>query len=166
MSEDGESSPPEDKVEIWQGSGSSVPQHPSPPPPAPSDNSSVTTKAPAQKIPVVSSSELIVEEPLEPALLSSNNGSSSDTPHTSDSTSSSITTTVSPTNVTTSDGSVSVKGREQTTIVQLDSELHLFSDSDVPLILDTSHPFGYIVGRKPRRGAGRLNEKLNEKLNE
>ena len=166
MSEDGESSPPEDKVEIWQGSGSSVPQHPSPPPPAPSDSSNVSTKAPAQKIPVVSSSELIVEEPLEPALLSSNNGSSSDTPHTSDSTSSSITTTVSPTNVTMSDGSVPVKGREQTTIVQLDSELHLFSDSDVPVRLfsDTSHPFGYIVAgdRKPRRMKPRLNEKLNE----
>lgn len=112
MSEDGESSPPEDKVEIWQGSGSSVPQHPSPPPPAPSDNSSITPKAPAQKVPVVSSSELIVEEPLEPTLLSSNNGSSSDTPHTSDSTSSSITTTVSPTNVTMSDESDLLKGRQ------------------------------------------------------
>lgn len=112
MSEDGENSPPEDKVEIWQGSGSSVPQHPSPPPPAPSDSSSVPTKTPVQKIPAVSSSELIVEEPLEPTVLSSNNESSSDTPHTSDSTSSSITATVSPANVTVSDESVSLKGKQ------------------------------------------------------
>lgn len=121
MSEDGESSPPEDKVQTWQGSGPSVPQHPSPPPPAPSDSSSVSTKAPAQKAPSMSSSELIVEEPLEPALLSSNNGSSSDTPHTSESTSSSITT-----NVTMADESVLLKGRQtrqQTEVIQFHSEV-------------------------------------------
>lgn len=165
MSEDGESSPPEDKVEIWQGSGPSVPQHPSPPPPAPSDNSSIPPKAPAQKVPVVSSSELIVEEPLEPTLLSSNNGSSSDTPHTSDSTSSSITTTVSPTNVTMADESNkrnhgSLKGRQQMTVAPFDSSSEIATDEESH---DARHSgkiykFGVVSSRKMKLRSRSRNE--------
>ncbi|XP_035221479.1 probable ubiquitin carboxyl-terminal hydrolase FAF-X isoform X2 [Stegodyphus dumicola] len=113
MSEDGESPPPEDKVQTWQGNGPSIPQHPSPPPPAPSDSTGPIPKTPTQRLPVLSSSELIVEEPVEPSFMSSNNGSSSDTQHTSDSTSSSITTTVSPTNVTLSEEGVQSQLRKQ-----------------------------------------------------
>ncbi|GFR25313.1 probable ubiquitin carboxyl-terminal hydrolase FAF-X [Trichonephila clavata] len=107
MSEDGESPPPEEKVQSWQGNSQSIPQHPSPPPPAPSDGVD-----PSPKAPILPSSEPI-EEPLEPPFLSSNNESSSDTQHTSDSTSSSVTTTVSPTTVVLGDETTSTAGEER-----------------------------------------------------
>ncbi|GFU01705.1 probable ubiquitin carboxyl-terminal hydrolase FAF-X [Nephila pilipes] len=107
MSEDGESPPPEEKVQSWQGNSQSIPQHPSPPPPAPSDSVD-----PSPKAPILPSSEPI-DEPLEPSFLSSNNESSSDTQHTSDSTSSSVTTTVSPTTVVLGDETTSTAGEER-----------------------------------------------------
>ncbi|XP_071033260.1 ubiquitin carboxyl-terminal hydrolase 9X isoform X5 [Parasteatoda tepidariorum] len=108
MSEDGESPPPEDKVQVWQGNESSTPQHPSPPPPAPSENA---PDAPKHQPTLLSSFDML-EEPSGNVLVTSNNDNPSDEQHTPDSTSSSITTTVSPTNVSIGGETVSSQGTQ------------------------------------------------------
>lgn len=95
MSEDGESPPPEDKVHPWQGTTSSVPQHPSPPPPAPGP---VDSQRPSpRKVQVkVRRSSTKTGYVFNRAVSPSGNSESSETQHSSPATSSAVTTNSPP----------------------------------------------------------------------